>query len=156
MNNKTLLISMFGLFVILNLVPTYLWLWGIPFIYLERPEYSQIEVNTRDILTYIQLAVIIAGLWIPLAIVIWKRNWNLKALILPTLVSAAIFSTMVLSHDYPNSESEYTEDGYQHRIEKWTEPNGTTIKHWKSLDSLKNHQSHRHIKWELINEEIKN
>ena len=63
---------------------------------------------------------------------------------------------MVTTYDYPNSESEYTEDGYQHRIEKWTEPNRTTIKHWKSQDSLKSHLSHRHIKWELISEEIKN
>jgi hypothetical protein len=156
MNNRPLLISIFGLFIILNLIPSYLWLWGIPFVNLERPEYSYIEVSARDILTFIQRTFIIAGLWIPFVIVIWKRNWNLKALVMPTLASIALFLAMVISHDYPNSESEYTEDGYQHRIEKWTESNRTTIKHWKSQDSLKNYLSRRHINWKLISEEIKN
>lgn len=64
---------------------------------------------------------------------------------------------MVKSQDvYPDEESEYTEDGYQHRVEKWNEKNQVRIKHWKSRDSLKSQDSHRHIKWELIKEETKN
>ncbi len=132
-------------------------MWGISLIDIERPEYSNIDVNNRDTITTILRIIILIGLWIPILIIILKRHWKIKALILPTLVSITLFSTMYISQDvYPNSESEYTEDGYQHRIEKWTEHNVTTIKHWKSQDSLKNHPSHRHIKWELMSEETIN
>ena len=57
---------------------------------------------------------------------------------------------------YPDEESQFTENGYQHSIQKWNQQNQVKIEHWKSRDSLKNYISHRHIEWELIKEEIKN
>tara|TARA_B100000787_G_scaffold68884_1_gene50647 strand:- start:3603 stop:4076 length:474 start_codon:yes stop_codon:yes gene_type:complete len=157
MNNRILLISLFGLFIILNLVPTYLWLWGMSFIDLGRPEFSNINFNTRDTLGSVLRFVLIIGLWLPILLVIMKRKWKVKALTIPTLVSLILFLIMFKSQDvYPDEESEYTESGYQHRVEKWNGKNQVKIKHWKSRDSMKNHISHRHIEWELIKEEIKN
>jgi hypothetical protein len=64
---------------------------------------------------------------------------------------------MVKSQDvYPDESSEYTENGYQYRIEKWNKKNGAKIENWKSQDSLKNYVTHRHIEWELIIEDLKN
>ena len=157
MNNRILLISLFGLFIILNLVPTYLWLWGISFIDLGRPEFSNINFNTRGTLGSVLRFVLIIGLWLPILLVIMKRKWKVKALTIPTLVSLILFLIMFKSQDvYPDEESEYTESGYQHRVEKWNGKKQVKIKYWKSRDSMKNHISHRHIEWELITEEIKN
>lgn len=151
MNKRILLISLFGLFIILNLVPTYLWMWGMSFVDLERPEFSTIEVNTRDNLDSVLHYIILIGLWLPILIVIIKRKWQLKALIAPILISLTLFVIMFKSQDvYPDEYSEYTKDGYQHRIEKWNNNNGTKIQHWKSRDSLKNHKTHRHIQWNLL------
>jgi predicted membrane protein len=154
MNNRVLLITLFGLLIILNLVSTYLWLWGISIIDLERPEYSNFNVNTRDTLNSILRIAILVGLWLPLLLVIFKRIWKMKALIIPTLISLVLFLTMYKSQDvYPDEESQYTENGYQHRIEKWNDKDIVEMKHWISRDSLKNHISHRHIEWILIKEE---
>jgi predicted membrane protein len=154
MNNRVLLITLFGLLIILNLVSTYLWLWGISIIDLERPEYSNFNVNTRDTLNSILRIAILVGLWLPLLLVIFKRIWKMKALIIPTLISLVLFLTMYKSQDvYPDEESQYTENGYQHRIEKWNDKDIVEMKHWISRDSLRNHISHRHIEWILIKEE---
>jgi len=154
MKNRILYITFFGLFIILNLVPTYLWLWGISLIDIERPEFSNINVNTRDTLNSIMRIVILIGLWIPILIIILKRKWKLKTLLLPTLISLVLFLIMFKSQDvYPDEESQYTENGYQHRIEKWNDKDNVKIKHWISRDSLKNHISHRQIEWVLITEE---
>ena len=157
MNKKVLFISLFGLFIILNLVPTYLWLWGMSFIDLERPRFSSINVNTRDTLNLVLRVVLIVGIWVPILLVILKRKWETKALIIPTLISLILFFIMFKSQEvYPDEESQFTENGYQHCIEKWNQKNQVKIEHWKSRDSLKNYISHRHIEWELIKEEIKN
>ena len=157
MNNKVLFISLFGLFIILNLVPTYLWLWGMSFIELERPRFSSINVNTRDTLNLVLRVVLIVGIWVPILLVILKRKWKTKALTIPTLISLILFVIMFKSQEvYPDEESQFTENGYQHCIEKWNQKNQVKIEHWKSRDSLKNYISHRHIEWELIKEEIKN
>ncbi len=154
MNNRVLFTSLFVLFIILNLVPTYLWLWGISLIDLERPEYSNINVNTRDTLNSILRVVILVGLWLPILLIIFKRLWKIKTLIIPTLISLVLFLIMFKSQDvYPDEESQYTENGYQHRIEKWNDKDNVKMKHWISQDSLKNHISHRHIEWKLIKEE---
>ena len=151
MNKRILLISLFGLFIILNLVPTYLWMWGISFIDLGRPEFSAIKFETREILDSILRYTMLIGLWLPLLIVVIRRNWKPKALIVPTVISLILFVVMITSQDvYPDEYSEYTENGYQHRIEKWNDKDGTKIKHWKSRDSLTNYMTHRHIEWELI------
>lgn len=148
---------LFGLYIILNIVPTYLWLWGLSFIDLERPEFSNIIVDTRDTLDSVLRFVLLIGLWLPMLLVILKRKWRIKALIVPTLTSLILFIIMVNPQNvYPDEESQYTENGYQHRVEKWNEKNQVKIKHWKSRDSMKNYISHRHIEWELIKEEIKN
>ncbi|MEQ8518435.1 MAG: hypothetical protein RLN79_14175 [Cytophagales bacterium] len=153
MNKRILFISLFGLFIILNLVSTYLWLWGISFVDLERPEFSTIDVETRDILNSFLRYTMLVGLWLPLLIVVIRQKWKLKALIVPTSISLILFIVMMKSQDvYPDEYSEYTENGYQHRIEKWNENDETKIQHWKSRDSLKNHETHRHIEWELIKE----
>jgi hypothetical protein len=157
MNRRILFITLFGLFIILNFIPTYLWLWGISFVDLERPEFSTIEVSTRDILKTVLLYTMLLGLWLPILIVTIRQKWKFKALIAPTLISLTMFLIMIKSQDvYPDETSEYTENGYQHRIEKWNGTNGIKIQHWKSRDSLKNHLTHRQIEWELIKEEIKN
>jgi hypothetical protein len=157
MNKKVLFISLFGLFIILNLVPTYLWLWGMSFIDLERPRFSSINVNTRDTLNLVLRIVLIVGIWVPILLVILKRKWKTKALTIPTLISLILFVIMFKSQEvYPDEESQFTENGYQHSIEKWNQQNQVKIEHWKSRDSLKNYISHRHIEWELIKEEIKN
>jgi len=157
MNKKVLFISLFGLFIILNLVPTYLWLWGMSFIDLERPRFSSINVNTRDTLNLVLRVVLIVGIWVPILLVILKRKWETKALTIPTLISLILFVIMFKSQEvYPDEESQFTENGYQHCIEKWNQKNQVKIEHWKSRDSLKNYISHRHIEWELIKEEIKN
>ena len=157
MNKKVLFISLFGLFIILNLVPTYLWLWGMSFIDLERPRFSSINVNTRDTLNLVLRGVLIVGIWVPILLVILKRKWETKALTIPTLISLILFVIMFKSQEvYPDEESQFTENGYQHCIEKWNQKNQVKIEHWKSRDSLKNYISHRHIEWELIKEEIKN
>jgi hypothetical protein len=120
MNNSVVFITLFGLFIILNLVPTYLWLWGISLIDLERLEFSNINVNTRDSLNSILRIVILIGLWMPILLIILKRKWKLRTLLLPALISLVLFLIMFKSQDlYPDEESEYTENGYQHRIEKW-------------------------------------
>ena len=153
MKKRTLIILLFGLFIILNLVPTYLWMWGISFVDLERPEFSTIEVSTRDILDSVMYYTMLFGLWLPVLIVILKRKWEFKALITNTLISLLLFVTMIKSQEvYPNESSEYTENGHQYRIEKWNEKNVSKIKKWKSQDSLKNYITHRHIEWELIYE----
>tara|TARA_B110000114_G_scaffold183669_1_gene225527 strand:- start:228 stop:701 length:474 start_codon:yes stop_codon:yes gene_type:complete len=157
MNKRILFITFFGLFIILNLVPTYMWLWGITFIDLERPEFSTIEVDTREILDSILWYTMLIGIWLPITIITISRKWQLKTLIVPTLISLSLFVVMIKSQDvYPDESSEYTERGYHYRIEKWNEKSGTKIQRWKSQDSLKNYASHRHIQWELINDEIKN
>ena len=157
MNKKVLFKSLFGLFIILNLVPTYLWLWGMSFIDLERPRFSSINVNTRDTLNLVLRVVLIVGIWVPILLVILKRKWETKALTIPTLISLILFVIMFKSQEvYPDEESQFTENGYQHCIEKWNQKNQVKIEHWKSRDSLKNYISHRHIEWELIKEEIKN
>jgi hypothetical protein len=154
MNNRVVFITLFGLFIILNLVPTYLWLWGISLIDLERPEFSNINVNTRDYLNSILRIVILIGLWMPILLIILKRKWKLRTLLLPALISLVLFLIMFKSQDlYPDEESEYTENGYQHRIEKWNDKDNVKMKHWISLDSLKNHISNRQIEWVLIREE---
>lgn len=157
MKKRRLFLLLVGLFIILNLLPTYLWMWGISFVDLERPEFSTWEVDTRDKLNAVLRYTMLIGLWLPILIVIAKRRWEAKALIAPTLVSLTLGVIMVKSQDvYPDEDSEYTEDGYQHRIEKWNNKNGTKIQYWKSRDSLKNYETHRHIQWEIINEEVKN
>jgi hypothetical protein len=157
MDNRVLFISLFGLFIILNLVPTYLWLWGMSFIDLERPRFSSINVNTRDTLNLVLRVVLIVGIWLPILLVILKRKWKIKTLTIPTLISLILFVIMFKSQEvYPDEESQFTENGYQHSIEKWNQQNQVKIEHWKSRDSLKNYISHRHIEWELIKEEIKN
>ncbi|PIQ20118.1 MAG: hypothetical protein COW65_16860 [Cytophagales bacterium CG18_big_fil_WC_8_21_14_2_50_42_9] len=157
MNSRIVFILLFTLFIILNLVPTYLWLWGMSFIDFERPEFSNINVKTRDTLSSTLRFVVIIGLWLPILIVSLKRQWKIKALTMPTLISLILFVLMFKSQDvYPDEETEYTENGYQHRIEKWNKKNQVIIKHWKSRDSLKDQVSHRHIKWELLNKETKN
>jgi len=157
MKNRVIFIMLFGLYIILNIVPTYLWLWGLSFIDLERPEFSNIIVDTRDTLDSVLRFVLLIGLWLPMLLVILKRKWRIKALIVPTLTSLILFIIMVNPQNvYPDEESQYTENGYQHRVEKWNEKNQVKIKHWKSRDSMKNYISHRHIEWELIKEEIKN
>jgi hypothetical protein len=157
MNKKVLFISLFGLFIILNLVPTYLWLWGMSFIDLERPRFSSINVKTRDTLNSVLRIVLIVGIWLPILLVIFKRKWKIKTLTIPTLISLILFVIMFKSQEvYPDEESQFTENGYQHSIEKWNQQNQVKIEHWKSRDSLKNYISHRHIEWELIKEEIKN
>jgi len=157
MNKKVLFISLFGLFIILNLVPTYLWLWGMSFIDLERPRFSSINVNTRDTLKLVLRVVLIVGIWLPILLVILKRKWKIKTLTIPTLISLILFVIMFKSQEvYPDEESQFTENGYQHSIQKWNQQNQVKIEHWKSRDSLKNYISHRHIEWELIKEEIKN
>lgn len=157
MDSKVPYIFLFILFIILNLFPTYLWLWGVSFIDLERPEFSNISVNTRNTLGSILRFLLLIGLWLPILIVLLKQPWKIKALVIPTLISLILFLIMVKSQDvYPDEESEYTENGYQHRIEKWNKKNHVKIKHWKSRDSLKNQDSHRYIEWELIKEETKN
>ena len=156
MNNRILLISLFGLFIILNLVPTYLWTWGISLIDLGRPEFSTIKFETREILDSIIRYTILIGLWLPILIVILRRKWKPKALILPIVISLILFVVMIKSQDvYPDEYSEYTENGYQHRIEKWDEKEETKIRYWKSRDSLTNYMTHRHIEWELLKEENK-
>ncbi len=157
MNKRILFIIIFGLYILLNLVPTYLWMWGISFIDLERPEFSTIEVETRDALDTILHFTMLVGLWLPLLIVIIRRKWKFKALIAPIIISLTLFVIMIKSQDvYPDESSEYTENGYQYRIEKWNKKNGTKIENWKSQDSLKNYVTHRHIEWELIIEDLKN
>lgn len=157
MNKRVLFISLFGLFIILNLVPTYFWLWGMSFIDLERPRFSSININTRDTLDSVLRFVLIVGIWLPILLVIFKRKWKIKALTVPTLISLLLFLIMFKSQEvYPDEESQFTENGYQHRIEKWNQQNLVKIEHWKSRDSLKNYITHRHIEWELIKEEIKN
>lgn len=157
MNNRILFISLFGLFIILNLVPTYLWLWGMSFIDLEKPEFSNISVNIRDNLNSALRFIIFFGLWLPILLVILKRKWKIKTLAVPTLISLILFLIIFKSQDvYPDEESEFTEKGYQHRIEKWNQQNQVKIKHWKSRDSFKSYITQRHIEWELIKEEIKN
>ena len=154
MNNRVLFITLFGLFIILNLVPTYLWLWGMSLIDLERPEFSNIKVSTRDTLNLILRNMILVGLWTPILFITFKRKWKIKALIIPTLTSLVLFLIMFKSQDvYPDEESQYTENGYQHRIEKWNNKDNVEMKHWISRDSLKNHISHRHIEWILQTEE---
>ena len=124
MNKKVLFISLFGLFIILNLVPTYLWLWGMSFIDLERPRFSSINVNTRDTLNLVLRVVLIVGIWVPILLVILKRKWETKALIIPTLISLILFFIMFKSQEvYPDEESQFTENGYQHCIEKWNQKN---------------------------------
>jgi hypothetical protein len=157
MNKKILFISLIGLFLIFNLAPTYLWLWGMSIIDFERPEFSSINVNTRNNLDSVLRLILLIGLWLPILIVLLKRKWRLIALVLPTLISLTLFLIMFKSQDvYPDEYSEYTENGYQHRIEKWNEKNQVRTQHWKSRDSLKNHTSHRHIEWILIEDKIKN
>jgi hypothetical protein len=96
---------------------------------------------------------IIIALWLPVLILIVKRERKYKALLLPMALSSGLFLAMIASQNvYPDSDSEYTENGYQHRIEKWQDKNGTKIKHWKSRDSLATYQTHQHIEWELIND----
>jgi hypothetical protein len=132
-------------------------MWGISFIDLERPEFSTIEVETRDALDTILHFIMLVGLWLPLLIVIIRRKWKFKALIAPIIISLTLFVIMVKSQDvYPDESSEYTENGYQYRIEKWNKKNGAKIENWKSQDSLKNYVTHRHIEWELIIEDLKN
>jgi hypothetical protein len=127
------------------------------FIDLERPRFSSINVNTRDTLNLVLRIVLIVGIWVPILLVILKRKWKTKALTIPTLISLILFVIMFKSQEvYPDEESQFTENGYQHSIEKWNQQNQVKIEHWKSRDSLKNYISHRHIEWELIKEEIKN
>ena len=149
--------SLFGLFIILNLVPTYLWSWGISFINLERPEFSSINVNSRDSLSLVLRFALLVGLWLPILLVILKRKWEINALTVPTLISLMLFLIMFKSQDAcPDEESQFTKNGYQYRIEKWNQQSQVKIEHWKSIDSLKNYISDRHIKWKLIKQEIKN
>ncbi len=99
-------------------------MWGISFVDLERPEFSTIEVSTRDILDSVMYYTMLFGLWLPVLIVILKRKWEFKALITNTLISLLLFVTMIKSQEvYPNESSEYTENGHQYRIEKWNEKN---------------------------------
>jgi hypothetical protein len=157
MNNRVLFISLFGLFIILNLVPTYLWLWGMSFIDLERPGFSSINVETRDTLNSILRFILIVGIWLPILLVVWKRKWKIKALTIPAVISLILFVIMYKSQEvYPDEESQFTKNGYQYRNEKWNEKNQLKIVHWKSRDSFKNYISDRHIEWILIKEEIKN
>jgi glucan phosphoethanolaminetransferase (alkaline phosphatase superfamily) len=157
MNNRVLFISLFGLFIILNLVPTYLWLWGMSFIDLERPKFSSINVETRDTLNSFLRFILIVGIWLPILLVVWKRKWKIKALTIPALMSLILFVIMYKSQEvYPDEESQFSKNGYQYRNEKWNEKNQLKIVHWKSRDSFKNYISDRHIEWILIKKEIKN
>jgi hypothetical protein len=128
------------------------------FVELGRPEFSTIDFETREVLDLILKYIMLAGLWLPILVVIvrWKRK--LKALIIPTVISLTLFVVMIKSQDVlPDEDSEYTENGYQHRIEIWKQETGTKVKHWKSRDSVKNYWSYRHIEWILVEEEeIKN
>ena len=127
------------------------------FIDLERPRFSTINVNTRDTLNLVLRVVLIIGIWLPILLVILKRKWKIKTLTIATLISLILFLIMFKSQEvYPDEESQFTENGYQHCIEKWNQQNHVKIEHWKSRDSLKNYISHRHIEWELIKKEIKN
>lgn len=154
MNKRVLFISLLGLFIILNLVPTYLWLWGMSFIDLERPKFSYINVNTRDFLYSLSRFVLFVGLWLPILLIILMRKWKIKALTVPTLLSLLLFLIMIKSQEvYPDEESHFTENGYQHKIEKWNQQNHVKVEHWKSQDSSKKYITHRHIEWKLIKEE---
>jgi len=150
-NNKILFISLFGVFITLYLVSTYLWMLGLSFVDLERPEFSSIDVETRDALDLFLRCTMLVGFWLPLLVVVIRRKWKPKVLILPTAISMILFVIMITSQDdYPEEYSEYTENGYQHRIEKWKEKDGTRVQHWKSQDSLKSYPTHRQIRWELV------
>ena len=157
MKNRIIFSMLLGLFIILNLAPTYLGLWNMPLIPLERPEFSFIEADTRNILDSVIHYLIIIGLWTPISIGIIKYKWQFKILIVPTLISLTLFLAMIYPKNiYPNESSEYTENGYKYRIEIWKNKNETKIKHWKSQDSLINYKTNKNIKWELIKNEINN
>ena len=143
---------MTGIIVVIffNLLLTYLLMWNPYSLYFNRPEFSETNFETRDNLaltTAIMNFILIWGsvIW---AVLDWKRK-KIFNILAPILSGLTFWILMEVQDYYPDAHSEWTENGYQIKTQKWYLDGDKIYKRWKSRDSLKTYDNHREIIWEL-------
>jgi len=147
---KYIVLSSIAIIVIFNLFLSYVLMWNPYELYFNRPEFSETHYKTRDKLAFTISIIHFILLW---AALIWTfTSWRVKNTI---NIIALIFSgftfwmLMEVQEYYPDSNHEWTENGYRYKTQKWYLDGNRVYKKWKSRDSLENYNNHREIIWEF-------
>lgn len=145
-------IILIGLIAVIacNILLTYVLMWNPYSLYFDRPEFSETHFETRDNLALIAVIVNFTLLWgtVIWALFDWKRRNRLSVVAL--IFSGLTFWILMEVQDYyPDAESEWTENGYKIKIQKWYLDGDKSYKRWKSQDSHMNYENHREVVWEL-------
>ena len=125
-------------------------MWNPYSLYFDRPEFSETHLTTRDNYALIATIANFILLWGTLiwAIIVWYKKSKFS--FIATIMSVLTFWLIMKVQDYhANMNSEYTENGYQYKVQKWYLDGDNVYKRWKSQDSLKTYNNPREIVWEL-------
>jgi len=131
-------------------------MWNSYSLYFDRPEFSFISYETRQ--TFISTSIILNFiiLWGSLILTIIKfRRKKVFSLIAPLASGLTILAMYHVKSYYPDSNSEWTKNGYQIKKQHWFNGDEKFTKIWRSKDSLEKYDSHNDIVWiKIKNEEV--
>ena len=129
---------------------TYGLMWNPYRLYFDRPELSSIPYDKRELfagLTALTNFLILLGMTFFSVFKFWKQK---KFVVWAPIIAVATLLLLLRMNDfYPDSQSEYTKDGFQYLEQHWYLDNENTFKRFKSEKPLNKYSDHRTIVWQL-------
>ncbi len=128
----------------------YFLMWNPYALYFNRPEFSSTPYDKRELftgsITLINFLILI-GLTIFSIIKYWKQRkfviWT------PFIGLITLFILLKMNKYYPDSQYQYTKNGYQYLEQRWYLEGENTFKRFKSEKPLSNYPNHKSIIWTL-------
>lgn len=125
-------------------------MWNPYSLYFNRPEFSEIPYKRRELLAEIAAVVnLIILIWLGVISII--QFWRHRKFVVwtPLVLVATLLILSRINKLYPDSESEYTKDGYRFLEQGWYMGNERTFKRFKSEKPYESYSDDRAIIWKL-------
>jgi hypothetical protein len=136
--------------ILINCFLVYGLLWNPYTLFFDRPEFSTIRFNTRE--TYAGLAAtanFLCLLMLTILMILKFKKKKRLLLISPLFSGLTMFLLFHLPTYYPDSETQYTREGYQYIEQRWYLDNNNVFKRFKSDRPLSTYSDDRTIIWHL-------
>ena len=137
--------------ILFNCLLTYVLILNPYTLFFERPEFSETSFEKRDFYAVayaITNFIILFGLTIVMVI----KYWKVKRIFILTPLFSLLTLLLLLQVQtfYPDSESEFTKDGYIYLEQKWNNKSKTIFKKFRSVKPLSKYSKNRRaIIWQL-------
>ena len=129
---------------------TYILMWNPYTLYFYRPEFSSTAYQRRELLAGLSAIFSFLLLLVMTIFSVIKFRKQKKFVIWTPLIGVVILLILLrMNKFYPDSNSEYTKDGFQYLEQRWYLDNENIFKRFKSEKPLKEYSYHKTIIWKL-------